>query len=237
MAIDILIPLGTGSLHRNLELRCCVASIRRHVVGYRRIVVVGAPIGFELPGVDYVPFRQPRWNKEAAIASVIQHACWRADLSPEFAMFNDDYVVTKRLELETYPNYFNGSLLERAAVNSSTYRFSLRSTAFELKAVGKGQLNFDVHMPMRMRTDMFLALGPWWARSASTTHGLVVKSLYGNLYEIEGTYHADAKLSRQTTEQIREIASQRDVISYSDAAVKRVCSLFPPEETECQATA
>lgn len=237
MALDILIPLGVGSRLRNLELRCCVASIRRHVTDCRRIVVCGAPIGFDLPGVEHVPFQQPRWNKEACIASVIQYACGHAALSEEFVLFNDDYIVTKTLELATYPNYYNDHLLARSEVNSTSYRFALRSTAFELGRLGKRQLNFDVHMPMRLRAPMFMALGPWWARSAGTAHGLVVKSLYGNLYDLEATQHDDTKLSRQSSERILEIAATRDVISYGDAAAARVCDLFPPEEPACRNTA
>ena len=61
---DILIPLGTGSRHDNLELRYCLRSIEKHLKGVGNIFIVGEKPEW-IKNVIHIPFKDNpnNWNR------------------------------------------------------------------------------------------------------------------------------------------------------------------------------
>lgn len=226
MALDILIPLGDGSVWgNNNELRYCLRSIERYATGYDRIFIVGEDPGF-LNGngrVTFFPLPEIEANKEARIASKILRAFEETDIADDAVMFNDDYVLTAAVDLRTLPFYHRGELsLGIPSQGSVLYRAALGDTVRALRQAGRPTLHYDVHMPMILNRHKFIGLNDWWTRSEKAWQGFVCKSIYANnLDNIDSQFTVDCKLQfgHFPGDILDGIARDRWVFSYADGAL------------------
>lgn len=226
MALDILIPLGDGSVWgNNNELRYCLRSIERYATGYDRIFIVGEDPGF-LNGdgkVRFCPLPEIDANKEARIASKILRGFQETDIADDAVMFNDDYVLTAPIDLRTLPFYHRGELsLGIPSQGSVLYRAALGDTVRALRQAGRPTLHYDVHMPMILNRHKFIGLNDWWIRSEKAWQGFVCKSIYANnLDGIISELIVDCKLQfgHFPWDILDGIARDRWVFSYADGAL------------------
>lgn len=225
--IDILIPLGRGSHDHNQELRFALRSIERFAQNYKRVVVVGDDPRFLKEGPRCALYRcaEASGNKEFRIASKIGWAFLHADLTEDVAFWNDDFVLTKPVDVSAIPRFQKGPLQKSiAALPATTYRRSLEDTAKLLARGGWPTNHYDIHCPIIYNRASFLRLANWWKASRASYAGLVVKSIYANVIfpDDPGPTMVDCKLqgAEKTPSEIQSRISSRWVFSYNTDAFR-----------------
>jgi hypothetical protein len=225
--IDIVIPLGSGSKHRNAELRFALRSIERFALGVRRVVVLGVDPGFLSDDVWHVPCDDVEGNKEYRIAAKFLWAFENVPgLSPVVAMWNDDYVLTREVDVRELKLEHRGSLADAAARHhNQRYSAALALTASELRRENLDIYHYDIHRPVLYDGKFFISLLPWWIKSGRSGCGMVVKSVYGNNWlagRDPGEQVRDCKLTGfRSAARVRRRIRHRWVFSYSDRALER----------------
>lgn len=228
--MDVLYILGNGSKWGNSELRYSLRSLERHAQGVDRVVLVGDNPKFLSKEVEFFRLPEAAGNKEYRIAMKIMWACKHAGLSDDFACFNDDHILLKDIDLATYPFYYKCDLREMPLSSKylNGYQRSLKDTLDALRNDGLETKHFDVHTPIRYNREKFLALAPYWDRSKKSRNGFVVKSVYGNVYEVQpAVRQPDCKIVRVTCEEdVRLRIRGRDVFSFGDHSIARGIGMF-----------
>jgi hypothetical protein len=236
--IDILLPLGRGSSHRNIELRMAIRSIEQYAQGLRRVVVVGAipRWAHETDRVQLVPRAEEQTNKASRISLKVKWAFEHLDLTDKVAFWNDDYILTRDIDIRTIPDYYHGNLRHPNAKTNWTRL--LDHTAHTLAAAGLPTRHFDIHVPMLFDREKFLSLAEWWERSRTEKPGLVMKSVYGNHHcQTTAVSSPDAKLSGNWSGRMDSVCKLW-VFSYSDDALRAGFSAWMqgrfPAPTACE---
>lgn len=216
--IDILIPVGRGSKHDDLELRFALRSIQHHARGVRRVWIVGRIPAWlhETDQVRLVRRDEAPGNKAYRIAAKVEWACRELDLTKTFAFWNDDYLLTQDLDVRTIPPWHHGDLSR--GEDSEGWQRLLGQTGEALRAVGLPSKHYDIHVPILLERSKYLDLSDWWQRSREVP--MTMKSVYGNHYcDAAAVPYADAKLADQWQTRIDQLAASRPVISYGNAAL------------------
>jgi hypothetical protein len=186
--MDIVIPLGAGSLHQNQELRFCLRSIQSFVK-HDKIFIIGEKPEF-LTGVTHIRAYdiQGPSAKERNIFRKILEAIYRDDVSEDFMFFNDDHFL---LEPWAGEYFYHGTVCDKLAKKRVTepYRITINNTL----RVCPG-LWYDVHCPIVYNKKKFLnSVGnlKW-----QTPWGFAIKSAYCNLNPVYSKEHADLKIGK-----------------------------------------
>jgi hypothetical protein len=213
--IDIIIPLGTGSVDGDNELRVALRSISRYAENLRKVWVVGhIPVWFRETDV-YRPAPRPELKcpKESRISLKVLWAFENLDISDKAAFWNDDYVLTKACDIEQIRPLYSGGLWMK---RGSPWARSRRKTYRALADAGLPTKNYDIHVPMIFERDKYVLLRDWWDK------GYVGKSVYGNhMCASESGRGLDCKLWKGWRRRVDSQFHRRSVISYGNAAVRR----------------
>jgi glycosyltransferase involved in cell wall biosynthesis len=215
--VDVVIPLGTGSISANNELRFCLRSIEKHLVGYDNIWIVG-----HLPkwvqNVRHVPHGEYH-PKALNIFDKIMAACEIEEISHRFIMFNDDYFLLQSVDAGKYFNYCSDEALQEVMKRSASNPYR-QLTEDTMKVVGEGFKYADIHCPIVIDKHVFKSLKQFEPKRYE--NGLLVKSLY--MAQINGT-----KMERKdpivrgpkTTEELESMELTTDMLSIHDEAVNK----------------
>ena len=190
--MDVVIPLGKGSLHQDLELRYCLRSIEQYVNDVENVFIVGQKPAF-LKNVIHIAAsdNDSREQKEANIFRKIDMACRDKRVSDEFLFFNDDHFLLDPFAPDTY--HYKCSLQESLLTRKVNDNYA-KTLANTLGIIRMGN-NFDTHCPIVYKKDWFLrsvSTAPWYQKN-----GFCIKSLYCNMNGIEGEYYPDLKINKQ----------------------------------------
>lgn len=231
-SIDVVIPLGNGSVYDDLELKYALRSVQQFLIGYRRVYIIG-----ELPiwchNVVHIPWPDKSKYKQRNICGKVIRACDEASVSDEFLFMNDDHYFTRVTDARTFPYYAHGTIESEIKRGVGEYKRALVNTLSALKDLSTW--NFDVHYPIRYRKDHFLNL--------MTNHydwnvpdGYVIKSLYCNSLNIKPDVIQDCKVHDYLPQpMIEEIAASRPCLSTSNYAItnpmRRVLDKLYPEKS------
>lgn len=212
--IDVVIPMGTGSVNSNNELRFCLRSIEKNLRGYRNIWIVGFMPKW-MRNLKHIPFKEyhPKANN---IHDKIKAACQHPEVSDEFIMFNDDYFLTCETQATTYPYFYSRDamieVMERP--KADPYR---RLVVDTINETGMKEY-FDIHCPMRIKKSVFLSM-PY---NRNYEGGILVKSSYAKHAVVQGTPTHDAIIrTKMTREQIENMEVFTDCISVHDEAINQ----------------
>lgn len=218
--IDILLVLGPGSRHEDIETRMALRSIERYASGYRRVVIVGAVPGWlrETERVRLVWRNEYRHNKASRISRKVWWAFENLDVTSTVAFWNDDYLLLNPVDVRTIPAHFRGRLQRRE--NGGWSRL-LNGTAEALAAAGLPTRHYDIHVPILLERSKYLSLTTWWQRSQTHPRGLVMKSVYGNHFcEQVCVSTMDRKVQSNWERGLEKLNPKRWIISYGDGALK-----------------
>lgn len=174
---DILIPLGLGSRHDNLELRYCLRSIEKHLSGVGNIWLIGESPEwvqncFHIVCLD----NTSSWKRAENIYRKIMAGCNRPDLSDDFLFINDDHYLITDYVAGEFPYYHRGIIDLNNFVSNQP---QLKQYSNTLKAFGNPGdiLDFDVHSPIlynkRQFLETFHVLDSNWPE-----YGYAIKSQY-----------------------------------------------------------
>jgi hypothetical protein len=148
-------------------------------------------------------------NSNANLRAALQDP----ELSDDFIFMNDDFYITE--PVTEVPDMHQGLLDERIATYKVGGRmhqaYSLMTTRRALKQVPTAPeqlLSYELHMPMVMNKRRALLMFKLWR---ANLQGLRPRTLYGNLYHINGKETPDAKGATESQEHfISSIRSIRD---------------------------
>jgi len=190
--MDIVIPLGKGSLWEDNELRYALRSIEKNVTNYEKIVIVGEKPSW-LTGVLHIPQDDPHRCKERNIMEKVRTACLSPEVSEVFLFSNDDIYFMRPMSAHDILYWHSGTIStysEGKRLNG--YMECMKRTNAVLVERGvKEPLYYDIHVPIPYSKKLFLevmAKYEWRQRSTYT-----VKSIYCNTLGIRGVYMDDVK--------------------------------------------
>lgn len=184
--------LGNGSTCYNEELRFSLRTIEKYAKGIDRVIVAGELPELLSDKVFKIKIDEAKGCKEYRIAMKIYNAIKLGKIKGDFIFMNDDFFLTQETDFTNYPNYAKETLNETR--NNSGYQISLRNTYQYLLNLGYTTYHFDVHTPIIYNAEKFVKLINHFEYSNTLEFGLVVKSLYGNIYGLEPTIYTDCKL-------------------------------------------
>lgn len=227
--MDIVIPLGSGSKHNNLELRYTLRSIEKHILiplcqEPGQIFLVGDRPDFIHNVIHIQAYDTPesKW-KEQNIFQKVMAAIDDPRLSDDFILFNDEHFL---LEPFTGTYYDQGFLKDSLASRTlhESYANTIRNT---LRMYPEG-LDFDVHCPMVMNKGLFracVAQAEW-----HLPFGFSIQSLYGNGCVKGGDYHSDCKIRLPfSSEKILAMIKNWAFFSIGDEALNKEMELVLSE--------
>jgi hypothetical protein len=203
--MDIVYPLGTGSLAKNLELRMSLRSVEKYLSGYDRIYIVG-----ECPdwaqNVIHIPFVEQSAISDFNIMQKVSKVCQMPEVSEDFLFMNDDHYLLTKFEAKEFPYYYMGTLEDHYRTRPDSYGRRARASMNYLKERGLPTKHFDIHYPIIYNKSLFLkhvTNGPDWEREK-----FIIKSLYANGLQIEGEPAQDFKKNVLPTEGAKVFSSQ-----------------------------
>lgn len=190
--IDIVIPLGKGSVLKNFELRFCLRSIEKNLGGYRNIWIVGECPEW-LQNVNHMPLCDGQPVSDHNIMLKTHAACIEPAISNDFLFFNDDHFLLAPFEASTFPYYYYQNLdvyLKHRGIDA--YGKRALATMKHLQDQNLPIKHFDIHTPIRYNKELFLKFVSSlnWEKQS-----YIIKSLYANSLKIEGTEEKDHKLT------------------------------------------
>ena len=113
------------------------------------------------------------------------------------------------------PNYYNGELENSPYKN--TYSYTINNTIRFLDKSGSHKLNFDVHTPILYNKKTFKEI---FQNINLPRYGYCVKSIYGNMANIDPEYIEDCKINTFISyQEAKELCLKRPIISCGDAAM------------------
>jgi hypothetical protein len=193
--MDAVYVLGRGSGWGDRELLYSLRALHTYVTGIDRVVVVGHRPAW-LRGILHLPKGDPHSYKERNIYEKLLLACRDARLSRHILFLNDDHVPGGPTAAADVPPYRGRELLELArALKSGTYKLALENTHRRLAERGHTTWNFDVHTPIVIDREAFVAA----MTSYDWSERFVMKSLYANTVGLVGVPYADLKIFRGHT--------------------------------------
>jgi hypothetical protein len=219
--MDILIPLGSGSRYQNSELRFALRSIEKFATGFDRIFIVGKDPGFLSDKVQFFEKADATgYNKEYRISEKVLWAFQSTDVSNEVAFWNDDFVLTKPVNVREIDYFQDGQLRDIAErKKKQKYGATLLATHTTLVAAGRPALNYEIHCPIIYQRDKFIGLQSWWTASKESKQGFCAKSIYSNnVLPAPGPAMKDIKLKDFDMAVAQIAARDRWVFSYGARA-------------------
>lgn len=210
----MLYILGNGSLHYNEELRFSLRTVQKFCPEVTRLIVAGEQPHFLSDKVEYIPIKEADGNKEYRIAMKIYEAC--KHIKGNFVFMNDDFFFLRPTSFVNFPNYIKGELKQLS--NPQHYQKALHDTYQYLTELGHTIHNFDCHTPIIYNSQKFQSLLPNFEKSRLASNGLVVKSLYGNIFGLEPTLINDCKLTTLQTQSDFRKLEDAVVMSCSDGS-------------------
>jgi hypothetical protein len=217
--MDILYILGKGSPFNNEELRYSLRSLARYGSNIGKVVLIGSrPDFLDYSKIEHHSFIETG-VKEYRIASKIMHACAIGAVKGDFLFCNDDFFFTRPFDCNTFPNYYQGCLHHGDSI-ATAYQDHLRLTRDYLLSQGTTANHFDMHCPIIYNSEKFLALAPAWEYSKNSI-GMVVKSVYANMYRVPGKIYRDVKLKELISETDYQRIKSVECFSIYDQAWSR----------------
>lgn len=209
--------MNNGSLWDNTELRYSLRSLEKFGPNIERVFIVGVCPAW-LKDVIHIPSDNPGASRDMRIMNKVFLACDDKRMGESFLFMNDDHFLLKPFRPERF--FFDTTLKEKIAyMGEGAYKRAVINTRKLLIANGKAAKHFDVHCPIAYNTRLFKKLRPHIDPSISG--GYLIKSLYCNMYGIEGEFMPDLKVKhRQTLNNWEHALRGREWFSIGDGAIE-----------------
>lgn len=177
----IAIPLAVQTDYT--ELRYALRSIDKYLPPLE-VVIIGEHIPWWLHNVTQIAVRDINNKKQLNIRKKVLAAL---EYSDEIFFTNDDIFFMCSADPYNYPNYTNGELIKQAEPGA-------KQLAKKLEEMGKPTRHYDCHYPIRY-DQRFKELTMFGS-------GCILKSMYGNYFELEATEVQDCKINRKVSEAV-----------------------------------
>jgi len=220
--IDLVIPLGWGSIWNNQEIKYSLRSFERHLSGIGNVFIVTDISGLPkfLTNVIHLPCPDDTNLPAINTFKKILKACKDKRVSENFLLSNDDFMLNKDYQAESFPYYHRGQILrgyDPQKTKSSFYVVSRRITSNVLQNKGLSTLHYGVHCPFLINKTKFLQLEKQfrWERSK----GYLTRCIYGNVFQVGGEQTKDIKINKKLPAwKIKRITAELDFYSVGERA-------------------
>lgn len=191
---DVVYALGKGSMWSNNELRYSLRSVEKHLKGYGQVWIIGEKPSW-LTDVKHIPASEPKGSvPDTNIMGKIAIACRNEQISDTFLFVNDDHYLLQDVQADQYPYYYNGTIAQHVKKRGHDgYGKRCENTQKSLENRGLPTKYFDIHYPILYNKKHFLqqVVNQYDTRLKD---GMIIKSLYANALQIEGTEVKDCKV-------------------------------------------
>lgn len=187
--IDVVYPVKPTP-DENIELRYSLRSLEN--MPHRNVHIFS----------DYIPWlsKKVKWHPSsdrpdkarfANVNTTLLRACDDPNISDPFVFMNDDFFVMQKIK--EIPYYVNGTLQQHFDYLHKTYRGSkymhdILETQSELKRLGLGTLDFEVHAPIIFYKDELRKILKAYPNAACR------RSIYGNVMKVDWEQAIDFKI-------------------------------------------
>ncbi len=193
---SVVYALGKGSRWANQEIKYSLRSIEKHLKGMGEVWIIGEKPEW-LQNVNHIQVKDSHAIPDTNIMLKIKTACQTPEVTDNFLFINDDHYLLADFEADKFPYFYCSTLevyLKRR--QSDSYGRRAGNTYKLLKEINLPTKHFDIHYPILYNKKAFIetVVDKY---DMSKKDGYVLKSLYANGLNIEGTEVRDYKL--QTT--------------------------------------
>lgn len=221
--IDILYIKGRISENYDEEMRYSLRSLEKYVMDYGRVFITGdCPLFVNKSTVIHTlenDIGVPTVNHWWKVSQTIK----KTDISQKFVLMYDDIFFIRPVFLENYPFFSKGLLQDKPF--EGIYRKSCGKAYEFLKNNGYNTNDCELHIPCVYDRDKFLELDKIFDKIKDKQDGMVVRSVYGNMFEPCLPLRGDIKIrhSNETVDQV--VIGDADCFSVSDWVFK--CNVYP----------
>jgi hypothetical protein len=208
--MDLVVPLGPGSRHNNIELRYALRSFELYLP-HDRVIIVGERPEW-LQNITHIPFpHKPCF--ENRVQNIYNKIMAAFEITDKMIFCNDDHFILQ--PIEEMPYHHKGLM---TGWKADSYGRLLLNT---LQAY-PDCLNFDTHCPIIYERGKMPAI-----------NSTVIKSSYCVHNKIIGSFYPDCKISRPMSEtKIWSLITGRMYFSIGDLSFgggieKVLQSLYP----------
>lgn len=193
--MDVIYPLGTGSVLKNFELRMSLRSIEHYLSNYSDVWIIGEKPDW-LQNVNHIPcIDHMERPSDYNIMRKVTKACEEPKVSESFVFFNDDHFLLDHFNAERFPNYYFGTLQDQIKKRGlDAYGKRMNNSLQHLLKNSLPTKHFDIHTPIVYNKELFLKNVT--ALDWNIPQGYVIKSLYANALQVEGEEIPDNKLNK-----------------------------------------
>lgn len=193
--MDVVYPIGRGSVWGDREIKYSLRSVQKHLSGVDNIWVIGH-LPDHVTNVRHIEFEDVCGNKEANICAKILRACDEPEISQDFLFMNDDHFLLSDFTASEFPYYYKGEIQAflSKAPRRGAYIQAVVRTFYALRSKGKLTKYFDAHCPIVYNKDKFKQVMGGFDVDGKI--GMVLKSLYCNILDIEGEQQIDCKINK-----------------------------------------
>ncbi|MBO7736059.1 MAG: hypothetical protein J6S67_26045 [Methanobrevibacter sp.] len=211
--IDVLYIKGPCSQNYDEEMKYSLRSLEKYVSDYGRVFITGdRPLFVNKDKVVHtleqdigVPTINHWWKVRQTIKNT--------DISQRFVLMYDDIFFVKPTKLENYPAYHKGKLEDKTF--EGFYRKSCGMAYYWLNEHGYETKDYELHIPFVYDRDKFLELDKIFDKIKDKQDGMVVRSIYGNMFESDSPLRKDIKI-RKSDVGVEQVIGDADCFSVSD---------------------
>lgn len=158
---DLVIPLGTGSIWQDNEIKYCIRSFCKYFRQLGKVYIVGARPDFfkwHHPRLIHIQCINPfSSNKDGNIMYRVLEAC--KYVSFDFIRASDDQVILQHVNIDDFKPRYLGDLGNiRINPKSNNWKKRLIRTRDLLKNTGKTTYHYDSHYPMIYNKESFIEI-------------------------------------------------------------------------------
>ena len=171
----------------NEELKYSIRSIVANCNVDNVWVVGGRPSWYT---GEYIEVKQ-NLSKYKNAHNNFKTICNSSEIPENFIFMNDDFFVMKQTENIT--TYFDRTLLNKieryeSILGRNSYINRMKTTHQKLLSMQiESPLNYEIHVPMLINKNNF-------KKVVGMNHNLLYRSMYGNIYNIQGSEMEDVKV-------------------------------------------
>jgi hypothetical protein len=193
--VDIVYPLGGGSIWSDNELKYSLRSLEKYGKNVGQIFIVGTHFPQFLNGVKYIRQRLDVLNYHAQISHAYYTACING-VSDRFVIMNDDFFLNKEVDFDHFKNYVRDYDLRQHLARFGSGYFYGKQIANTVKNLTR-YLHFDSHYPMMFEREKYIELYENNRTLIERPTTVLIRSFYGNKYNLNGKVMPDLKVSNK----------------------------------------
>jgi len=187
--MDIVYPLGGGSIYRNMELRFSLRSLQ--FVDHDKVFIIGQMPLRWLQRVEFIKLPDIKKQKQRSVIKKLLFICQpESPVSEDFILMNDDFYFLERQEIKLYKGFMDLEEL-RNKYPTSSYGRALQTTIEFLKFKKLQLTDYEIHYPFVFNKTKFRDLFNQINLDAGP---MVYRSIYGNHYKLPAEPIEDFKI-------------------------------------------